>query len=870
VGKTCHLKNLTLLTSSLVFTYVITQESSLVSVSSPTSFARLNSQPKSTPTQPAAPRFGEHLNVLQKPFNIVLDTAESGPEVRLGGLSVISEQLRRTLTHHIDNVSVTEILAYLNPLRAHDLMLKRQGRPHEAFQPTGLTIDLHIPENGPGSKDSFKILQQFIPKSSDVDKPIGDQKGTLRFAIDNDTYFHANDLYTYTPSEKTSGKQAAKLVRNTDPAFAKNMIRARVTAALLPYLQGKPLPNGSSLKTLNGKIDMLVANDWMSGPIFREMSALNDSSLSPTKVFYLHNNHSADRTVKLANNLGMALPTESELLYPTSTPHEKSEQVRTGMYSPLALGIHDANIVIGNKNYVKTLTETPFAQGQAFRDILLHKSQNGLISDMHHAPAARFNPQTNLDLLKDGFRQLGVNETDMTAFKQHNKLALQKELGLREDPDAVVMAWMARLEPRQKGFNMLADTIVDALKNNSHLQFVVWGDVSKDDVIQTETLRKVLQAVHQNPALRDRLYLPNQFAKGATEKRIAQTYAGSNFVILPSMWEPYGLTQLEAMQMGAIPLVHGVDGIRSTVSDPLWNHKSWIPSVQEAAEKGKDKEKAWEYGQTGVMMEPVPVFNYLQAMDRSNEIDNLNRRLHQQPTAFAQAGKREPVTLEELTQAAKRVRQALDEGHDAPLAQGVLPTVLSDKERNDLEEILSRPVFDQALRAGALRPAELKRKLNFDELKTVRADVKMMKNIFESKDRGMIDSASNKFRVALDRAVNLDESDCEQIRQNGRRYLAENHSEEAIVKQRYIPAFEHAVSAQKAADEPLPAYEEPPPAYTKTKTDAPSAHKSDSKAPASPFVQVKKSFDKATENLKQTIAEHTPNPNRPANEVAAS
>lgn len=831
-----------------------------MSVSSPNSFARLNFL-QAKQKQPAAPRFGEHLSVPKKPgqaFNIILDTAESGPEVRLGGLSVISEQLRRTLAQHIDNVSVTEILAYLNPLRAHDLALKRAGRPNEAFQPTGLTIDLHIPENGPGSKDSFKILQQFIPKGKDVSKPLHEQEGTLRLAIDNETYFHANDLYTYTPSDKTSGKQAAKLARNTDPAFAKNMIRTRVAAALLPYLQGKPLPNGASLKTLNGKIDMVVANDWMSGPLFREMAALRDSSLNPAKVFYLHNNHSADRTVKLANKLGMTLPQESDLLYPTSAHHESAGQPRTGMYSPLAIGIHDANIVIGNKNYVKTLTETPFAQGQAFRDILLHKSQEGLISDMHHAPAARFNPQTNLDLLKDGFRQLGVHETDMTEFKQHNKLALQKALGLREDPNAVVMAWMARLEPRQKGFNMLADNIVDALKQHPNLQFVVWGDVNKDDVIQTETLKKVLQSVHQDPALRDRLFLPNQFAKGATEKRIAQTYAGSNFVILPSMWEPYGLTQLEAMKMGAIPLVHGVDGIRSTVSDPLWNHKSWMPSMQAAAEKGHDKEKAWGYGQTGVMMEPVPVFNYLQAMDRGRELDNLYRRIHQQPTAFAQTGKREPVTLEELTQTAKRVRQSLDEGQHEPLSPGALPTVLSEKERHDLEEILARPVFDQALRADALRPAELKRKLSFDELKTLRSDVKTMKSIFDSKDRGMTDSASNKFRVALDRAMNMNEKESEQVRQNGKRYLAENHSEEAIVKQRYIPAFEHAISAHKAANAAPPAYTKEGTPLAHTEADPPPAYTADAKAPIlakeSPFVQVKKSveksIDKAAEKLK--------------------
>ena len=94
---------------------------------------------------------------------------------------------------------------------------------------------------------------------------------------------------------------------------------------------------------------------------------------------------------------------------------------------------------------------------------------------------------------------------------------------------------------------------------------------------------------------------------------VARINAGSDFTILPSLYEPYGLTQLECTKLASIPIVHGVDGLKSTISDPVHNGKEWFKSRV----AGKP-ERVWQYGQTGVMIEPFDVSTYRKGVTHIN------------------------------------------------------------------------------------------------------------------------------------------------------------------------------------------------------------------------------------------------------------
>lgn len=716
-----------------------------------------------------------------KMMNIVWDTAECEP-ARTGGLGVVSKSILEALIREQgDRFDIRSVLPGLPAIL----------KDEPPFRQTGWAIKLNVPENG-NKPETFKVLERFLPLPEDMHKPPKEQRGHWQYAIDNKTYFDAKDLYTYSPQATGGQNRKDERLLNLDPSFAKNMIRTKVAARVIKGLEAGKTPPGARLNSFDGPIHAIIANDWMSGPLFRELAALksNDPTFNPTKIFYVHNNHSSDRLISQAKKLGMNLPMEPALLYPPGTESKKRVSgPQDGIYSPLALGLHDADLIIGNKNYIKTLTQTSFAKGHAFRDILVQKAteslqkdklqQNGSssrIQDMHHAPADKFNPQTNPNLKIDGFHPLAPSDTGMIAFKKANKAALQNALGLKKDDKAVVMTWMARLEPRQKGFNLLRDSIKELMAKHPHLQLVIWGEADKNDKVQLAAIEQL----QKDPDLKGRLYLPNRFAKGKDEKRIVQSYAGSDFVILPSMWEPYGLTQLEATVMGAIPLVHGVDGIRSTVSDPT------IPAQQEAAQSGRDTEKVWEYGQTGVMMEPVPVTDYLRALDRTKDLETLSQRI----VTALEPKSTDKLTIEGLKGIAKQIEKAI-----TPTEDDKGQTSFNAEERAKLRQILSHRLFVKALKADTLQPAEIKRILSNNDLSALQSDVKTLQTLFKAKDQAVLDAARKHFTDAMDRAMTLAEQQpakMAEVRQNGRRYVAENHSEKAVINRFYLPTLEKA------------------------------------------------------------------------------
>ena len=98
---------------------------------------------------------------------------------------------------------------------------------------------------------------------------------------------------------------------------------------------------------------------------------------------------------------------------------------------------------------------------------------------------------------------------------------------------------------------------------------------------------------------------------------VIRIYAGSDFFLMPSLYEPFGLAQLEAMKLGCIPVVHGVDGLRSTISDPE------IDILEDA---DAPKEAVHGYGQVGVKMTWMNVPLYREAMGRQVNGEPLNHQ----------------------------------------------------------------------------------------------------------------------------------------------------------------------------------------------------------------------------------------------------
>ncbi len=140
--------------------------------------------------------------------------------------------------------------------------------------------------------------------------------------------------------------------------------------------------------------------------------------------------------------------------------------------------------------------------------------------------------------------------SEAQAAKAANRTSLRKEFGLADDPEAPLVGIVSRLVD-QKGFDLIA-AIADELRKLP-LQLVVLGTGHH----HYEELFLELAANTAN--IRARIDFDV-----ALSHRI---YAGSDFFLMPSTFEPGGLGQLIALRYGTLPIVHATGGLADTVTD---------------------------------------------------------------------------------------------------------------------------------------------------------------------------------------------------------------------------------------------------------------------------------------------------------------
>ena len=135
--------------------------------------------------------------------------------------------------------------------------------------------------------------------------------------------------------------------------------------------------------------------------------------------------------------------------------------------------------------------------------------------------------------------------------KEKCKAALQERMGLARDPDALLFGVVSRLT-EQKGIDLLLSVIPDIVQRGGQLVVLGTGDPALENGLKN--------AAAANPqAVAVEL--------GFDETLSHSIIAGSDIVMVPSRFEPCGLTQLYALAYGSLPLVHCVGGLADTVVD---------------------------------------------------------------------------------------------------------------------------------------------------------------------------------------------------------------------------------------------------------------------------------------------------------------
>ena len=161
---------------------------------------------------------------------------------------------------------------------------------------------------------------------------------------------------------------------------------------------------------------------------------------------------------------------------------------------------------------------------------------NGIDTDI-------WNPATDKLLAADYDEKAAIKN------KKINKKALQESLGLDVDEHKMVIGLISRLT-NQKGLDLVNDVIPGIM--DEHTQVVVLGT---GDSQYENTFR-----YYENK------YKGNFCAYIAYNENVAHNiYAGCDALLVPSRFEPCGLTQLIAMRYGAVPIVRETGGLKDTV-----------------------------------------------------------------------------------------------------------------------------------------------------------------------------------------------------------------------------------------------------------------------------------------------------------------
>ena len=138
---------------------------------------------------------------------------------------------------------------------------------------------------------------------------------------------------------------------------------------------------------------------------------------------------------------------------------------------------------------------------------------------------------------------------EAVAQKRVNKLALQAQLGLEENADKMVLGLISRLTD-QKGLDLVNAILPALVDGNTQIVVLGTGDARYEDSFRGfENAYKgtVCSYIAYDEALAHRIY------------------AGADALLVPSLFEPCGLTQLIAMRYGTVPVVRETGGLKDTV-----------------------------------------------------------------------------------------------------------------------------------------------------------------------------------------------------------------------------------------------------------------------------------------------------------------
>jgi len=293
-------------------------------------------------------------------------------------------------------------------------------------------------------------------------------------------------------------------------------------------------------RKLNWKPAILHANDWHT--------AAAVYSLALQRISDPFFNHTVSLlTIHNLPYLGtMTAPALETFGLP---PADHSDLPIWAQHMALSLGLLTADSIVAvSPGYAKEILTIEFGSGL---DTFLKTRSDKISGILNGLDTHKWDP------FKDAELAANFSSNDLQA-RYVNKSFLQSELGLEINPHIPLLAMVTRMDP-QKGVDIAVDALRLLLQSAApdisplHAVFLGTGDPELESAVR-----------HLEQDYPDQVRAQIIF----NERLSHHIYAGADILLMPSRYEPCGLSQMIAMHYGCVPIARATGGLRDTILDP--------------------------------------------------------------------------------------------------------------------------------------------------------------------------------------------------------------------------------------------------------------------------------------------------------------
>lgn len=339
-----------------------------------------------------------------------------------------------------------------------------------------------------------------------------EHEGVQFYFIDNQQYFNRDSAYGY------------------DDDVERFAFFSKAALEILPEIGFKP--------------DVIHAHDWHTGltPLFLRAFFQEDKFYKDIQtVFTIHNLHyqGVFGKDKLGDVLGLD---ESYFNSESLEYHGDINCMKAGI-------VYSDKLTTVSKTYSEEIKYPYFGEGL---DGILKKREGDLKGIINGIDYDLYNPEKDPNIPKN-YSLKTISE------KAINKQKLQLELGLEENPDIPVIGVVSRLVDA-KGIDLILH-VMEELLHTTDIQIVLLGSGEKR---YEDSLR------YMEHKYRGRVVSYIGFRVDLSHR----IYAGADMFLMPSRFEPCGLSQLIALRYGTVPIVRETGGLNDTVFSYSYKNKS--------------------------------------------------------------------------------------------------------------------------------------------------------------------------------------------------------------------------------------------------------------------------------------------------------